>query len=66
MDKLKDILWTGLKNTCVAMTFGAYHLYVMDERWKLQQEIHKLQDDKTKAMLDEMKELSKRGRLWYS
>jgi hypothetical protein len=42
------------------MTFGAYHLYVMDEKWKLQQEIHRLQDEKTKAMLEEMKELAKR------
>jgi hypothetical protein len=32
----------------------------MDEKWKLQQEIHRLQDEKTKAMLEEMKELSKR------
>ena len=42
------------------MTFGAYHLYKMDEKWKLQQEIHRQQDEKTKAMLEEMKELTKR------
>ena len=63
MEKVKDILWGGVKNTGVAMTFGAYHLYVMDERWKLQQEIQKLQDERTKAMLEEMKELAKR-RWW--
>jgi hypothetical protein len=60
MDRVKDVIWTGFKNTGIAMTFGAYHLYVMDEKWKLQQEIHRLQDEKTKAMLEEMKELSKR------
>jgi len=60
MDRVKDILWAGFKNTGVVMTFGAYHLYIMDERWKLQQEIHKLQDEKTRAMLEEMKELTKR------
>jgi len=63
MDRIKEFLYTGIKNTGVAMTFGAYHLYVMDERWKLQQEIQRLQDEKTKAMLDEMKEISKR-RWW--
>jgi hypothetical protein len=31
MDRVKDVIWTGFKNTGVAMTFGAYHLYVMDE-----------------------------------
>jgi hypothetical protein len=45
------------------MTFGAYHLYLMDERWKLQQEIQRLQDEKTNAMLEEMRELAKR-RWW--
>jgi len=63
MDKVKEFLFTGLKNTGMAMTFGAYHLYVMDERWKLQQEIQRLQDEKTNAMLEEMRELSKR-RWW--
>ena len=43
-----DSMWT----VCVAMTFGAYHFYVMDKRWKLQQEIYKLQDEKAKAMLE--------------
>jgi hypothetical protein len=63
MDKVKEFLFTGLKNTGMAMTFGAYHLYVMDERWKLQQEIQRLQDEKTNAMLEEMRELAKR-RWW--
>lgn len=59
MDRVKDVFWTGFKNTGIAMTFGAYHLYVMDEKWKLQQEIHRLQDEKTKEK-EEMKELAKR------
>jgi len=63
MDKVKEFLFIGLKNTGMAMTFGAYHLYVMDERWKLQQEIQRLQDEKTNAMLEEMRELAKR-RWW--
>jgi hypothetical protein len=63
MDKVKEFLFTGLKNTGMAMTFGAYHLYLMDERWKLQQEIQRLQDEKTNAMLEEMRELAKR-RWW--
>lgn len=60
MDRVKDVIWTGFKNMGIVMTFGAYHLYVMDEKWKLQQEIHRLQNEKTKAMLEEMKELAKR------
>jgi len=63
MDKVKEFLFTGLKNTGMAMTFGAYHLYLMDERWKLQQEIQRLQDEKINAMLEEMRELAKR-RWW--
>jgi len=55
MDRVKDILWTGFKNTGIAMTFGAYHLYLMDEKWKLQQTMYRLQDEKAKAMLKEMK-----------
>ena len=51
MDKLKDIIW----NTGIVMTFGAYHFYLMDEQWKLQQEIYRLQDAKSKEMLEEMK-----------
>ena len=53
MDKIKDTIWSGFKNAGVAMTFGAYHLYVMDEKWKLQQEIHKLQDEKNNVRRNE-------------
>lgn len=60
MYRVRDAICTGFKNTGIAMTFGAYHLYVMDKKWKLQQEIHRLQDEKTKAMLEEMKEIAKR------
>jgi len=57
MDRVKDFLWTGFKNTGIAMTFGAYHFYLMGEKWKLQQTMYRLQDEKTKAMLKEMKKI---------
>ena len=53
--RVKDIIWAGFKNTSVPITFGVYHIHVMDERWKVQQEIHRLQDEKLKAMLEEIK-----------
>ena len=48
-------IWTGFKNTGVAMTFGAYHLYLMGEQWKLRQKIHRRQDEMAIAMLEEMR-----------
>ena len=59
MNAVKDIIWNGFKNTSVAMTFGAIQLYVMDEKWKKQQEIRRIEDEKIKAMLEEIKELAK-------
>ena len=43
----------------IVITFGAYHHYIINQKWKLQQEIHRLQDEKTKAMLEEMREKRK-------
>jgi hypothetical protein len=60
MYRITDVLWTGIKSTGIAMTLGGYHLYAMNERWKLQQEIRNLQNEEAKAMLEAMKELSKR------
>jgi hypothetical protein len=40
----KNTIITGVKTAGIAMTFGAYHLYIMNERWKLQQDILRLEN----------------------
>ena len=40
------------------MTFGAYHLYVMGEQWNRRQEIHRLQNEEAKAILEEMRRMT--------
>jgi hypothetical protein len=51
----------ALKETfSIPMTFGAVQLFVMDEKWKKHEEMHRIQDEKLTAMLEEMKEVVKR------
>lgn len=52
-----DVLWDGFKNIGIAMTFGAYHLYVMNDRWRVQQEIYRLQHEESKALLEQVRAL---------
>jgi len=60
MNALKDVVWTGFKTFSIPMTFGALQLFVMDEKWKRHEEMHRIQDEKLSAMLEEMKEVVKR------
>ena len=42
MDKVINTMHTGVKNLGIAMTFGAYHLYVMEQErnsWRKEQEL---------------------------
>ena len=63
MNKVHDGIWSGLIHMGMILTFGAYYQYRMDTRWKLQQDIRKLQDEKIEAMMEEMKQRAKQ-RLW--
>jgi hypothetical protein len=55
MEGVKVVVWRGLHRVGVILTFGGYHLHLMDEQWKASQELYRVQDEKTKAMLEEAK-----------
>jgi hypothetical protein len=31
IDRVENVIWTEFRNTRIAMTYGAYQLYVMNE-----------------------------------
>jgi len=63
MEKAKEFGKAGFRNLAMAMSFGAYHLYVMDEKWKLHQEIRSLQDKRTDEILKKIEEYN--AKRWW-
>jgi hypothetical protein len=49
-----DFIITGLKYIAIVLTFGAYHLYIADTQWKLQQEIRRIEIETFTEILKEM------------
>lgn len=54
MDTIKDIVSKGVKNLTLAVTFGAYHAYIIDLEHKRQLEII---DMRNKLQLEEVKQI---------
>lgn len=54
----KNIITTATKNLALAMTFGAYHAYIIDQEFNRQQNIRHLEEDIRKInILNEIKEI---------
>lgn len=61
MDKLKDITISALKY----ISFGAYHAYMLDKEFALQQQIRALQDEKVFEAVRKIEEASKKKAWLY-
>ena len=63
---MQNFLKTGLKLICVAAPLGSYHMYIMEEHWRLRQHIKKLEDEQklqNKTTQEILKNLTKQ-RWW--
>jgi hypothetical protein len=66
MDIAKELIAKGTKNLALGMTFGAYHLYVIQQDYDKQHKIQELEYKQQKEELQKIIEANKRrGLLGY-
>jgi hypothetical protein len=65
MEGVKGVVWSGLHRVAVLLTFGGYHLRLMDEQWKASQDLYKVQEKEAKEMLVRAKKEAVSNRLFF-